>query len=886
MVTKTKIKTRIVFLGILILCFQGCLSFNTPFFKETTGLKTSSVIYTGIIVDALLSTNTSISGNWTWAETQPWCTYDGEKYIIEDMVIDETNTPTGSGIFINNSHDVDFRIENCTITNVNAITSYSAGIDIENSSRGVIFNNTISETNPIGCGIQILGYNCYNITIERNVVTNILRHGILAYGGDEIHVLNNTVNTVGYNGIYFYQGTQNSTIAYNFVNDTNYNQMSGANGGIKLLDGNTDNNEIYNNTVINCWRGIYLRDSSNNSIYNNTIKNNYDAGIVLSSFSIKNNVTDNLICNDPGITNQDRGIWIYDANNNSIRSNTVRNNQLHGIYVDFAKWTEIIDNTLEDNNRIGIYLYGYSNNCTIEENSINRNNLGIGLNHANFNNVTNNNILDNNYCIFEFESVNNTFTDNNCSESSYQNPIFIDGLGIEAPDWTWARNQPWCSGEGTQTNPYVIENLNMKGFGFGFNYGINILNSEAYLIIRNCSIYNYASGMIFTNVTNMIVDSNTCSDNNQGIEFFEDCNGNTLSENYCYNNEYGIYFDDACSNNTLIRNILSDNSGEGIYLDYECDNNTFVENTVIRNSYGICISGYCDNNSILNNIFKDNSHEAIYIESDCNDNLISENTISNNSEGIVLDSDCYRNVISNNFIQNHLKGIHLSSTTFNTTVVGNILKNNTIGVEIVANCENNSLYENFFLGNQLHALDDGTGNTWNTSLIGNYWDNWTSPDSDNNGIVDEPYLFIEGSAGSIDYLPIADDEAPQITILQPVDKSRYSDFAPGFTVVIKDAYLWEMWYTLDGGINNYTFTYNGTINQAAWDALPFGEVTIRFYASDKTGKISMKEVTVVKYDAAQQLRRRILFWTLLGVAAVIGMGSFYLIKIWKIKLEE
>ena len=144
------------------------------------------------------------------------------------------------------------------------------------------------DTSPLGCGILLEGYNCFNITIEQNVVKNILRHGILTYGGDSIHVLNNTVTNVAYNGIYFYEGCQNSTIAYNFVNNTNYNQMSGSNGGIKLLDDNNDRNEIFNNTVQNCWRGMYLRDSSNNSIYNNTVRNVEDGGIILSSNANEN----------------------------------------------------------------------------------------------------------------------------------------------------------------------------------------------------------------------------------------------------------------------------------------------------------------------------------------------------------------------------------------------------------------------------------------------------------------------------------------------------------------------------------------------------------------------------------------------------------------------
>ena len=380
---KSKIINRVSLLILLILCFQGVFGINsTSFAQAKVGNLQAGEIYTGIVIDALATTNTTNSGNWTWAEDQIWCSIDSGVYVIEDMIINNTiGTTRGAGIFINNSHDVDFRIENCTLTNINIIgtSPYSAGIDIVNSSRGVIFNNTIDQTSSYGCGIQLKDYNCYNITIEQNMVNNIVRHGILMYGGDDIHVINNTVQQCAYNGIYFYQGVQNSTIAYNYVNDTNNNQMSGQNGGIKLLDGTITNNQIYNNTVLNCWRGIYLRDSSNNSIYNNTMKNNDDGGIILSTNSDDNNVTNNIVTNENGDYEQDYGIWVVSSHNNTISENHVSNQRLHGMYLQSSVNNTISDNSVNDNKNMGIFLTDSTNGNSIKDNSINRNELGIGL---------------------------------------------------------------------------------------------------------------------------------------------------------------------------------------------------------------------------------------------------------------------------------------------------------------------------------------------------------------------------------------------------------------------------------------------------------------------------------------------------------------------------
>jgi len=140
-------------------------------------------------------------------------------------------------------------------------------------------------------------------------------------------------------------------------------------------------------------------------------------------------------------------------------------------------------------------------------------------------------------------------------------------------------------------------------------------------------------------------------------------------------------------------------------------------------------------------------------------------------------------------------------------------------------------------------MDNGTDNKWNSITIGNYWDNHTGPDNDSDGIVDIPYTYINASAGSIDYLPIA---AISITINSPSEGDGFSSVAPNFSVTITGVNLDTMWYTLDGGLHNYTFTENGIINQSAWDAMADGAITITFYASDILGNIDSAEVDIIK----------------------------------------
>ena len=75
-----------------------------------------------------------------------WCSGDGSwgnPYIIENVTIDASSSPTGSGIFINNSKNEYFRIENCTIFNVGAGQT-NAAIKLDHTENGTLFDNNCS----------------------------------------------------------------------------------------------------------------------------------------------------------------------------------------------------------------------------------------------------------------------------------------------------------------------------------------------------------------------------------------------------------------------------------------------------------------------------------------------------------------------------------------------------------------------------------------------------------------------------------------------------------------------------------------------------------------------------------------------------------------------
>ena len=103
---------------------------------------------------------------------------------------------------------------------------------------------------------------------------------------------------------------------------------------------------------------------------------------------------------------------------------------------------------------------------------------------------------------------------------------------------------------------------------------------------------------------------------------------------------------------------------------------------------------------------------------------------------------------------------------------------------------------------------------------------------------------------------------PLITINSPDHNQLFKETAPEFNITIQHHYpLDTIWYTIDGGLTNYTvivsitswiegdFYYTeiiGTINQEAWDAKPNENIHIIFYTEDIADSIGTAEKIVIK----------------------------------------
>ncbi|MHA1197017.1 MAG: right-handed parallel beta-helix repeat-containing protein, partial [Promethearchaeota archaeon] len=504
-------------------------------------------------------------------------------------------------------------------------------------------------------------------------------------------------------------------------------------------------------------------------------------------------------------------------------------------------------------------------------------------------------------------------------------PIVIDDFD-PSKNWTYtALHYDWCSGSGTFTDPYVIENVTINGKNS--SSCITILNSDAYFIIRNCTLYNSSNndaGIYLYHTNNGKIIDNYCYGNSNGIELYRS-NNNIIIGNIANNNTYyGVALSHSSNNNTIIGNTANYNT-HGITIPFDCFNNTLSGNKLMLNGFSISgcqemmtsqkidttnlvngkpfyyyvnkvglkssaffntgqiylvncndskIEGvnvsyasfgislyYSNNNTIFECIANNNEYGITLTESNNNtllrnvithnlggvlfqyssgENTFSDNEICDADHGIVILSS-NNNTFSQNTIRNNKIGIFISFSSNNNTFFENKIQSNNEWGVYISNGPHNLFYKNSFIKNMIHAFDYDNNNFWNNSEIGNYWDNYTGIDSNDDGIGDTPYIF----NGGTDNLPIVDNDLPNIKINLPKMNDVFGANPPNFIVEINDLLLDSMWYSLNHG-KNITFLSNNTIEQSEWNNLPDGSVTLTFYANDTSGNVAFSEVIIQK----------------------------------------
>lgn len=142
----------------------------------------------------------------------------------------------------------------------------------------------------------------------------------------------------------------------------------------------------------------------------------------------------------------------------------------------------------------------------------------------------------------------------------------------------------------------------------------------------------------------------------------------------------------------------------------------------------------------------------------------------------------------------------------------------------VSETENNS---NIVLGN-------GGKTLYNGYLI----DQFTG-DLDNSTYADNFELWINEIAFML-------YQSLSVGISDPHTSDIFNANAPDFVITTAGMFLDDTWYTLNDGAEYYILSTSGTLNQGAWDGLPDGDVSLKFYIEDSIGQEKYTSVTIVK----------------------------------------
>ena len=232
------------------------------------------------------------------------------------------------------------------------------------------------------------------------------------------------------------------------------------------------------------------------------------------------------------------------------------------------------------------------------------------------------------------------------------------------------------------------------------------------------------------------------------------------------------------SNNTISNNTMRSNNNisNGIRL-MQVSMNTFFNNTISSHGVGFFIVSSSFINISNCKVYSNNGAGISLITSNANN--VSNNNLFNNSVGINIVESSNTNIITNNTISsNRYMGVCIDPSNSNVISYNNISYNKQYGITVNGNY--NYIHHNNLIGNNgsgsvfnsshLQAHDETGTNFWNASTEGNYWSDWTSPDNDHNGIVDNKYN-ITGGAGANDSFPLVNpvkNLAPAIPEFLPI----------------------------------------------------------------------------------------------------------------------
>ncbi len=697
------------------------------------------------------------------------------------------------------------------------------------SDHNQVINNTVIGSADHGIGIYS---SSTNNTIQHNQIHLNQQYGVyIGSHCDLTNVIENNI-TSGTYGLYITHYCDKTRIIGNNVSFTN-------NYGLYITYYNYDIN-ISSNIIRNCgqsgeYAGIYVSSNSDRMlITHNQFIANTRYGLFFTSVR-EAIVQDNIFIGT--------GFGISGSDDTHFNHYFNGNNTLNGKIIYYY----LNENSLEISNFTNaaeIYMI----NCVggeIESPSIIDTQYGLFLYNTSHIVVNNGNFSYNEkYAIYLYKTTSCNITETYCSYSEDNSLVY---LSTSSSYNNISRNTLIYPQSTYQESIHLTTNCIENIFDHNEiidagDYGIYLStgcsrNTFTHNIINKTRRYE---GIYLTNDCdeNYFKSNTIISTNRYAIYLYSGCDNNSFVENTIRESSgaYTIYVYYYSESNRFIGNHISENNGHGFYIRYYSHYTQIIANNISNNGqsvsygYGIYVYSLCDYVNITGNLITYNRFAGIFIEDECDDGIISGNDISHNLQhGIYAVDQCKTiRIERNNLTANGQHGLYvfmncddffiqynqISNNTdhgvyFDDRCDANLVYNNTLkfnvfrGIGLYATCSDNDLFRNVFLNNTQHAYDDNALSTWHNGSLGNYWDNYTGRDLDDDGIGDDPWL-IPGAGMNYDDYPIWEDGKdldPQPDISSPDDVFYYYG-AEGATL---------SWIGNATSPDYFTITRNGTL---------------------------------------------------------------------------
>jgi parallel beta-helix repeat protein len=621
----------------------------------------------------------------------------------------------------------------------------------------------------------------YNIHIEDCVIKSIY-NGIYLQNIENVSIFGNQNLTSDLSEILFDSITDFS-ISYNLLN-----QSLGK--GIDLYD--CENGFIFNNTILKTLEnGINIDKSELIAIFNCVLENNTDGILVINS-------TDIFIINSEFNLNEN-GIKLFGNARVALDNNSFYNNSYnitHAAYVEDYYYFGSIQTAVESagiGNQIDVYHGTYEENVVIDKKVILKGKYSSG-----------DVIIDGGDGSAAIQ----------VALTSSVKDVIISNMSITGGD-TCIKTGKYMDVTGLIIQDCIINNPNDE-----YAVVIDPNQYSDYPPIRNGTNPfirpvlirdNYIRGGLFYQYkpfelygvdidTQLIIEENNMDIIELNSSLSVEIRGNELwnlglretylaqIENNNFTNKPG-----TIRNGVLLWSIEN---------EYPVDKINIHNNSIVGYSYtstkdgvsgvGVVVAGANDV-TVSSNEFIANTKGVWATEDyinvngqrclgDIQDLFIKDNQFEKSETGIKLLVNVSNAIIENNLFSQNGQGIWLEEAT-NNQIYHNNITDQYYGIRIGMNSSNNIIYDNYFINNDVHAFDQFSNNTWNTTITdgpniiggpkigGNYWDDYLGIDTDTDSIGDTniPYNNSGNIINGGDFLPLIlhDNIPPTVNVIYP-----------------------------------------------------------------------------------------------------------------------